>query len=107
MSDDLAIAILEELKAIRAALEDHRHDGLLTAAEAAKRLGVGREWIYAHQEELGAVRLPSATGQRPRLRFDAAAVTAARIEALTEPELEARARRQIPKSKLLPIGGQK
>jgi hypothetical protein len=36
-------------------------------AEVARRLGVSREWVYEHAEELGASRI--GTGSRPRLRF--------------------------------------
>ena len=59
MTDELGAAILEELKAIRAALEDHQQGGLLTAAETAQRFGVGRAWVYGNADLLGAVRLPS------------------------------------------------
>ena len=39
----------------------------LNAAELARRLGVSREWVYEHADELGARRIGS--GPRPRLRF--------------------------------------
>ena len=39
------------------------------AAVVAARLGVDRDWVYAHADELGAVRLG---GSRGRLRFDLA-----------------------------------
>jgi predicted DNA-binding transcriptional regulator AlpA len=41
----------------------------LDAREVAQRLGVSREWVYEHAEELGARRIGS--GPRPRLRFPA------------------------------------
>jgi hypothetical protein len=41
---------------------------LLDAGELAGRLGVSREWVYEHANELGAVRL--GDGPRARLRFD-------------------------------------
>jgi hypothetical protein len=41
----------------------------LDAREAANRLGVTREWVYEHANELGATRIGS--GPRPRLRFPA------------------------------------
>ncbi|MEV4423061.1 hypothetical protein AB0L40_24245 [Patulibacter sp. NPDC049589] len=41
---------------------------LLSAAQVAERWQIDREWVYAHAEELGALRL--GTGPRPRLRFD-------------------------------------
>ena len=40
------------------------------AATAAEILGVSREYVYRHADELGAERLPSEGGQG-RLRFDA------------------------------------
>src|SRR5215207_5333096 len=40
---------------------------LLTASEAAERLGVDRDFIYRHADELGARRL--GNGPRSRLRF--------------------------------------
>jgi hypothetical protein len=42
---------------------------LLTAAEVARLLAVDPDFVYAHQEELGVVRLPGK-GRRPALRFD-------------------------------------
>ena len=48
---------------------------LLTASEAAERLGVTREWLYDHADQLQAVRL--GTGPKARLRFDPEQVTAA------------------------------
>jgi predicted DNA-binding transcriptional regulator AlpA len=39
----------------------------LDAQEVAHRLGVSREWVYEHADELGAWRI--GTGPRPRLRF--------------------------------------
>ena len=44
---------------------------LVDAATVAERLGVERDWVYAHATQLGAVRLG---GPRGRLRFDLAAV---------------------------------
>lgn len=41
----------------------------LDAQEVAARLGVSREWVYEHADELGARRIGS--GRRPRLRFPA------------------------------------
>jgi hypothetical protein len=42
----------------------------LDAQEVAERLvGVSREWVYEHADELGARRMGS--GRRPRLRFPA------------------------------------
>jgi hypothetical protein len=41
----------------------------LTVAQVAARYRVSRSWVYAHQRELGAMRL--GHGPRARLRFDA------------------------------------
>ncbi len=47
--------------------------GLLTANEVAAAFNVARGWVYAHADELGAIRL--GDGPRPRLRFDPTVVT--------------------------------
>jgi len=47
--------------------------GLLTASQVAAAFNVTRGWVYAHADELGAIRL--GDGPRPRLRFDPAMVT--------------------------------
>jgi hypothetical protein len=44
------------------------HGGLMDAATLAGILGVDRSYVYAHADELGAVRLGG--GSKPRLRFD-------------------------------------
>jgi hypothetical protein len=41
---------------------------LLSAAAVARRLGVSRDWVYEHANELGALSL--GDGSKPRLRFD-------------------------------------
>lgn len=41
---------------------------LIDAREAAGLLGVSRDYIYAHAEEFGVIRVGS--GRRARLRFD-------------------------------------
>ena len=41
---------------------------LIDAAAVARSFGVSRDWVYAHTDELGAVRLGS--GPKARLRFD-------------------------------------
>ena len=46
------------------------------AATLAELFGVERDWVYAHQEQLGVIRLPSETGRRGRLRFDVEIVAA-------------------------------
>jgi hypothetical protein len=53
----------------------HRRASPLTVAQVAARYGVSRSWVYAHQRELGAMRLGS--GPRARLRFESKVVAAA------------------------------
>ena len=67
-SAELVLAALDTASAARGAQ-------LVDAAEVARRFGVDRGWVYAHADELGAVRL--GTSRRPRLRFDPERVSAA------------------------------
>jgi hypothetical protein len=46
---------------------------LVDAAHVAVLLGVERDWVYAHADQLGAIRLG---GPKGRLRFDLTTVTA-------------------------------
>lgn len=101
INQDTLTAILAELTRIREHLEAQDPAGhLLTAAEVAQRFGVARDWIYSNQDRLGAIRLPSPTGERPRLRFDPATVQAALTD---KPEPSSIRRRRNP-VELLPIG---
>ena len=50
----------------------------IVASEVAVAFKVTRGWVYAHADELGAIRL--GDGPRPRLRFDPA-VVAQRLQA--------------------------
>jgi hypothetical protein len=45
---------------------------LIDAAHVAQLLGVERDWVYAHADQLGAIRLG---GPKGRLRFDLTTVT--------------------------------
>ena len=56
---------------------------LVDAVTLAGELGVDRSWVYAHRDELGAVRLGS--GSKPRLRFDVRVARAALARARNEP----------------------
>jgi len=89
VADDLAAALVRELAAAlpeplnaelvdaiaRVVVQLGRDSGstsgpeLLTVAEVAGRLRVSPKWVYAHQHELGPIRL--GDGPRARLRFDA------------------------------------
>lgn len=48
---------------------------LLTVSDVAARYRVRPSWVYAHQRELGAIRL--GDGPKARLRFDGQTVAAA------------------------------
>jgi hypothetical protein len=65
---DLAEAIAHRVvELLRAEEAEERPARLVDAATLARELGVEREWVYAHAEQLGAVRLGGPNG---RLRFD-------------------------------------
>jgi hypothetical protein len=69
---------------------------LADAAEVARELGVDRDWVYAHAEELGATRLG---GDRGRLRFDLVRIRrdlACPAGAKSRPATARRPRRQPP-----------
>ena len=71
IADRLGDAIVERvIEAIRAeAIIPQRHGPTpwLDANAVAELLGVERDWVYEHADELGASRIGS--GPRPRLRF--------------------------------------
>ncbi|MHB8241741.1 MAG: hypothetical protein ACYDHN_07090 [Solirubrobacteraceae bacterium] len=69
---------------------------LADAAEVARELGVDRDWVYAHAEELGGTRLG---GERGRLRFDLLRIRrnlACPAGAKSRPATTRRPRRQPP-----------
>lgn len=68
----------------------------LDAREAANRLGVTREWVYEHANELGAARI--GNGPRPRLRFPAELLARS-----THDERQARVTRRRKPAGLIPI----
>jgi predicted DNA-binding transcriptional regulator AlpA len=68
----------------------------LDAREAASRLGVTREWVYEHANELGASRI--GNGPRPRLRFPAEL-----LARRTHAEQPARVNRRSKPAGLIPI----
>jgi hypothetical protein len=73
----LADAIAERVAGLLSADEDPAGLRLVSAAEVARELNVGRQWVYEHAEELGARRL--GDGPRGRLRFDLETVRAASV----------------------------
>lgn len=87
-----------------------RSPQLVDAVRLARLLGVSRQWIYEHADELGAVQL--GDGERPRLRFDPAVAAGAlegrRRGELAEPEpaerrVGGRSRRRPTTVPLLPV----
>jgi predicted DNA-binding transcriptional regulator AlpA len=67
LSTVVAARVIEILNDQGFSPQPPRQTEWLDALEVARRLGVSREWVYEHAEELGAARLGS--GRRPRLRF--------------------------------------
>ena len=71
--DAIARRVVELLEGSRARADAARPFGgagstCLTVSQVAARYRVSRSWVYAHQRELGAMRL--GDGPRARLRFD-------------------------------------
>jgi hypothetical protein len=64
----------------------------IDATEAARRLGVSRDYIYAHADALGAKRL--GDGPKARLRFNVAKLAAPGERAGSEAKPNAPKRRQ-------------
>jgi len=62
------IVALEVAREVFGRVGTKRGRELLDASELARVLGVERDWIYEHQDQLGAIRL--GNGRRPRLRFE-------------------------------------
>jgi hypothetical protein len=76
-------------------------DASLTVAEVAARYRVSRSWVYAHQRELGALRL--GAGPRARLRFDPKIVADAIAGFEAERENDASAPNQRRRGRELPL----
>jgi len=71
--DAIARRVVELLEGSRARADATRPvsdtgGACLTVSQVAARYRVSRSWVYAHQRELGAMRL--GDGPRARLRFD-------------------------------------
>ena len=73
LADAIAECVADRLSA-RDVPSPHR---LVSAAEVARELHIGRQWVYEHAEELGGTRL--GNGPRARLRFDLETVRAASV----------------------------
>lgn len=69
LAEALAVRTLELLEPILDELAAGRTAGaLVDTATVGRELGVSRQFVYDHAEELGGLRLGS--GRRPRLRFE-------------------------------------
>jgi predicted DNA-binding transcriptional regulator AlpA len=73
----------------------------LDARQVAQRLGVSREWVYEHADELGASRI--GTGRRPRLRFPPHVLEARAGNRTPAEEASQPAKRRSKPSGLIPI----
>lgn len=73
----LADAIAERIAGLLRDEDASAEHRLVSAAEVARELNVGRQWVYEHAEELGARRL--GDGPRARLRFDLETVRVASV----------------------------
>lgn len=73
----LADAIAERVADRLSAKDVPLSHQFVSAAEVARELNVGRQWVYEHAEQLGARRL--GDGPRARLRFDLETVRAASV----------------------------
>jgi predicted DNA-binding transcriptional regulator AlpA len=67
LSDAVVARVVEAMRVEGLIAEARPANDWLDAQEVARRLGVCREWVYEHAEQLGASRI--GTGPRPRLRF--------------------------------------
>jgi hypothetical protein len=80
---------------------------LIDAAGVAERFGISRDFVYAHADDLGAIRL--GDGERPRLRFDPELVLTAlapRPAPATDPHrAKPRRRTRTSSTELLPVRG--
>jgi hypothetical protein len=66
--EQIATRVVELLREDTEERHRDRGGGLIDATQLARRLGVSREWVYEHANELRAITLGG--GPRPRLRFD-------------------------------------
>lgn len=105
IADRLSNAIVERvIEAVRAEVNVRPTPAAsewLDAREVAERLGVRRDWVYEHADDLGASRIGS--GRRPRLRFPPH-VLEARVDKRTPAEESRRpAQRHEKPDGLIPI----
>jgi predicted DNA-binding transcriptional regulator AlpA len=67
LSDAIVERVVEAIRAEGIIPQGRASTPWLDAKEVADLLGVDRDWVYEHADELGASRIGS--GPRPRLRF--------------------------------------
>jgi hypothetical protein len=80
---------------------DRTQNEWLTAGQLATRLGVTAQWVYDHQNELGAIKLGS--GRKPRLRFRADTTPGTALRARHQPPPEGRREPRTTPAGLLPV----
>ena len=73
----------------------------LTAGQLAARLGLTAQWVYDHQNELGAVKLGS--GRKPRLRFRADTTPGAERGTRNRPRPDGPTKPRTTRAGLLPV----
>ena len=76
-------------------------DEWLTAGQLAARLGVTAQWVYDHQNELGAIKLGS--GRKPRLRFPADTTPGTERRSRHRPHPEGHREPRTTRAGLLPV----
>lgn len=109
LAEAVAARILELLQPVLEALAAGAPSGaLVDASTLAQQLGVSRQFVYEHAEELGVLRL-GAQG-RPTLRFDLEAAQRTRqrtagdrSQPQVRPTPTAETRPRLPAPRLLPV----
>ena len=99
VSDAVVTRVVEVLSEERRSPRARQPMPWLDAQEVARQLGVSRDWVYEHANELGASRV--GAGPRPRLRFPPDAVDSRRSKPAPSPTSEPPEQR--PKRGLIPI----
>lgn len=99
LAERIAARVAEILTGSRSL--DTMQNGWLTAGQLATRLGVTAQWVYDHQNELGAIRLGS--GRKPRLRFPADTTPGTERGARHRPRPEGHREPRTTRAGLLPV----